>query len=161
MLRNTTFRDVEVQRNCGGLCCKRFYLPKSPEEITEDWHRYLRGEPTTIHDIGTIGPMLRHLETRKNDRGGDSHWYTCNYIDEVSGLCLIYSHRPHMCWAYPYGGECNYDGCSDKPFYRRWRLFRPFYHLTKFGWDAAKRGYSKIFGKKEVEASLKKLTVLQ
>lgn len=126
-----TFGEKEVQRKCGGVCCKRFYLPYGPEVFTEDWHRYLRGEPVHYKDIGTIGPMLKHLETTKDG----ANYYTCNYIDEVSGLCLIYAHRPHMCWAYPYGGECNYDACSDKPFYRRNILLRPFYRLIKRGYD--------------------------
>lgn len=156
MLSPRTFRDVEVQRSCGGLCCKRFYLPYPPEHFTEEWHHYLRGEPTTIRDIGTIGPMLKHLETERRD-GYEANFYTCNYIDEVSGLCLIYSHRPHMCWAYPYGGECNFDGCCDKPWYRRLRIFRPFYHIVKRFYDAWKASQDK----KNIKGVKKALKVLQ
>lgn len=131
MLKERAFGDKEVQRKCGGVCCKRFYLPYSPEEITKEWHNYLQGKPYRFNDIGTIGPMLKHLESIPNDNAWRddkrSHYYTCNYIDEVSGLCLIYSHRPHMCWAYPYGGTCNYHGCGDKPFMRRWVVTRPLW----------------------------------
>lgn len=145
-------QDQEINRKCGGVCCRRFYLPYGPEVFAEEYRKYLKGEPYRF-EIGTLGPMLKYLGSTKNSWGGDSHYYTCNYLDTVSGLCLIYKHRPHMCWGYPYGGECQYDGCSDKPFYRRNRLLRPLYKLYK----AAQGYYFRWKGKKSLEGALVQL----
>lgn len=101
-------REVNGRR-CRGHCCRRFYLPFTPEDLVETARAAWRGESgrdgwsafaELIHMVIPLGPA---------EQGG---WYTCAYHDPVSGNCLIYAHRPRICAEYPYGRACGYGRCA-------------------------------------------------
>lgn len=101
---------VETAR-CSGHCCKRFYLPLSPEELKQSAleQRHI--------DIETIADMVIFLEKSKMRVDGtegpeEGHYYTCRHFDEATGNCGIYERRPRMCSEYPYGSACKYTECT-------------------------------------------------
>ena len=109
---------------CRGGCCRAFYLPVTPEEILG--RRFYDGR---VRDGRQIAEMVRHLGRFQAGQtptpmldapsrtAGD--YYTCINLDEPTGNCRIYDHRPDLCRTYPNGGRCQYEGC---------------------GWDAAREG---------------------
>lgn len=101
---------IETAR-CSGHCCKRFYLPLSPDELKQ---ARVQGRYT---DIETIADMVIFLEKSKMRVDGtegpeEGHYYTCRHFDEASGNCGIYERRPRMCSEYPYGAACKYKACT-------------------------------------------------
>lgn len=132
-----------ISTPCRGRCCRDFSLPDGPEVLREDYERWLRREPTRFAEINVLWPMLIYLGARRRHANGDRaprgsapiHHYTCAHHDPVSGLCMIYSLRPEMCSAYPYGVGCQYHECSTHPWPRRLWLTRPLWRT----WQRAKR----------------------
>lgn len=110
---------VETER-CTGHCCKRFYLPKSPDEIQqmyEDWLKFGQQGTRPHNDIDIIAPMLIYLEYSNVHTDGSikpykSHYYTCRNFDGQG--CRIYDRRPAMCSDYPYNAPCIYKDCTMK-----------------------------------------------
>lgn len=103
---------LENGRRCRGHCCRKFFLPFSPDELVKQARLAWRKDPaasygwrafaTIVHMVIPIGPTK------------DGYFYTCCYYDDVSRNCLIWSHRPNMCSEYPYGNACRYSLCADK-----------------------------------------------
>lgn len=90
---------------CTGHCCRRFFLPYSPEKIEE--------RRDTIQDGHFIADMVIHLES--DDEG--NHYFTCRHLveaDDGTASCGAYEDRPAMCRQYPYGNACTYAGCTMK-----------------------------------------------
>lgn len=95
---------------CTGHCCKRFFLPVSPERMEEEKESIAAGNASVWQDGETIVDMVIFLE--KDSYRENSYWYTCRHFDTVSGNCKNYENRPRMCSQYPYGGGCRYEGCT-------------------------------------------------
>lgn len=127
---------------CTGDCCRRFYLPYSPQEL-DDWYgRWLAalaegkaGDDTEIHLIAPMvrfvglgpGPAFRADESiesydpvvaEKTDEDGTVvaatplHHYYTCVNLGPTGDCGIYERRPRMCREYPYSRPCQYAGCT-------------------------------------------------
>jgi len=126
-----------VTDRCTGHCCKKFFLPLSPDELKqryESWQRRGRSPilPTLSErllpmkyalpeEIWLVYPMVRHLGTTEevqpphtvgNIDNHPGHFYTCKHYDAKSGDCTIYDIRPKMCADYPYSGFCQYADCT-------------------------------------------------
>lgn len=102
--------EVVNGRRCRGHCCRRFYLPFTPDEIVK-----MAAEGRGPKDMQTVANMIIPLHAGS----AEGYWYTCCHHDLVSGNCLIYGTRPEMCWAYPYGNECGYPLCALRPWHER------------------------------------------
>lgn len=126
-------------KRCWGHCCRTFSLPLGPAELEAAYHRWValklspggqrlvRGGSdkeyerfNIIQDIHLIYPMVRYLgcfnhppfkEVNPSPRV-PTHYYTCKHFSESTRSCTIYPIRPAMCRDYPYGGKCNYAGCT-------------------------------------------------
>lgn len=128
--------NKEINHKCGGQCCRRFTLAISLKELECAYWKWMsesdnaraiskthdpRWEDSTrtFEDIHLIYPMVVYLGAFKwypsspNEATEvDVYHYSCKHLDEKTGLCTVYNIRPMMCRAYPYGGECQYPGCS-------------------------------------------------
>lgn len=91
--------QIDVSIACGGLCCRRFFLPLTPDELA------CPDTMATKADGAYIADMVIHLKTVD-----DQSFYTCRHLRE-DGLCGSYETRPQMCRAFPYGGPCPFPGC--------------------------------------------------
>lgn len=124
---------------CTGHCCQRFFLPYSPTELTDIARKVVAREVFTrawmaalppldlndrstwetppvpipdelqgpnIEDIVQIAGMVEFLGM---EDGG--HYYRCTNLRE-DGNCGVYSQRPRMCRAYPYGKACGFEACT-------------------------------------------------
>lgn len=116
---------------CTGHCCKSFHLPISPEVFKEDYQRFLewkkdpKNKPEPRYkEIGKIYEMLVFQGKGKREfvdgqpvfkEGGRGFYYTCKHWNSETGDCMNYEHRPEMCRLYPYGGVCDFPGCTLKP----------------------------------------------
>jgi Fe-S-cluster containining protein len=111
--------------SCNGQCCRRFFLPISPEELKAEAAK----EKSHYQEVKFIADMVIFLGTSELDVNGDpladrpffprndegkaiGHYYTCKHHDSNTGLCTIYDRRPEMCRRYPYGRKCEYRGCE-------------------------------------------------
>lgn len=102
---------IEEPKRCTGHCCKRFYLPLSPDQIKQ-----ARAEGRYT-DIETIADMVIYLEYSNVSVTGETrdefgHYYTCKHFDAATNNCGIYERRPAMCYEYPYGKPCLYKECT-------------------------------------------------
>ncbi len=98
---------------CGGVCCRAFYLSCSRERLTElatHAREILEAVPQAddehtqwARDTLVVDAMLIPLDS-------EGVRYTCNHFDWVNGLCSIYEQRPQMCREYPYRTDCEYCG---------------------------------------------------
>lgn len=113
---------------CSGDCCKRFYLPLTPDELKyeatrEDRYEKIRFNPKEMEQI--YGMVIALAPSKDSKVGVDgfsappeSGWYyTCKNFDTQTGNCLIYETRPDMCRDYPFYGEgyrnrCTYENCT-------------------------------------------------
>lgn len=98
---------------CTGHCCSAFPLPFSPTEICE---MVLNNGSLPAPDGGMLlmqdGEQISRMVIPlgyQTDNG--KHVYTCRNLDEL-GNCRIYDERPRMCSDYPYGNECEIEGCT-------------------------------------------------
>lgn len=101
-----------MSQRCTGHCCKNFPLPRTIEELRENWLLWRTGKhaenpAAIIEDIDLIYPMVIPLGV---DRNG-THRYTCKHL-LANGDCSIYIDRPRMCSEYPYGHPCDHDECT-------------------------------------------------
>ena len=92
---------------CSGHCCRKINIDASPEALSWDWKIWATEGKNRFGDIHLLGPMLVYLG--KSDVFPGRHAYACRNWDEESGNCMIYEHRPYMCWSYP-----NNRGCHEK-----------------------------------------------
>ena len=99
-------------RRCLGHCCREFTLEHSPAELAEAYRLHLHGQDTIL-DIDIIFPMVQYLGFRWGPDGSErAHYYACRWLDDESGDCRIYEHRPTMCRVYPETGKCGYHECA-------------------------------------------------
>lgn len=98
---------------CSGQCCAGFHIPFSPDDLKKGWR--------ALQDGKQVKGMLVHLRVvppggdmpmGTNTSNEDAHIYTCKHHDKKTGDCSIYEQRPAMCRDYPYGKECEWDGCT-------------------------------------------------
>lgn len=97
------------------LCCRCFWLPGSPDEISQAYMDHKKW-----NDIDKIAPMIIHLgEFTCNPLkiGVPEHklgnYYTCKHFSEETGACGNYENRPDMCKSHTYEKEC--EQCSTEP----------------------------------------------
>jgi Fe-S-cluster containining protein len=108
--------EKKLGTRCTGDCCKRFFLPCSPDELKASYDNALKetrvdGVPW-YRDIETIYPMVELVAIEnRNDSAGIKHFYRCKNLTK-NGDCGIYDKRPWMCSEYPYGGGCAFEGCT-------------------------------------------------
>lgn len=106
--------DKACSHQCGGHCCRAFFLPYSPEELLE--------QQPFLQDGEQIVAMVEHLGEFKQGEAppdmlpgtqatGAGNYYRCRNIGD-DGLCGIYEDRPRMCSEYPYSVTCNYTKCA-------------------------------------------------
>jgi Fe-S-cluster containining protein len=91
---------------CTGHCCKRFWLSSHPSKLLREARaHYESAKPNWayVRECLRIFRMVRPL-------GGG--FYRCVHHDAKTGNCMNYENRPWMCSAYPYGRECQIDGCT-------------------------------------------------
>lgn len=100
---------------CTGHCCRAFTMHYSPEQLLSRCFY-----DNDVGDGRVLASMARPLgyfsradapPGHRNPPSG-SWWYTCAHFDEASGQCGIYDRRPRMCWMFPYGSACPYEGCT-------------------------------------------------
>ena len=91
--------QIDVSIACGGLCCRRFFLDLTPDELA------CPDTMARMADGAYIADMVIPLETVD-----DQSFYTCRHLRE-DGLCGSYETRPQMCRAFPYGEPCPFPGC--------------------------------------------------
>ncbi len=82
---------------CSGHCCRSFAIPFTLEDLLE--------KQAEIQDGSMIADMVIDLGNRR---------FTCRHLVRDSGDCSVYDTRPRMCRDYPYGGTCQYPGCTLK-----------------------------------------------
>jgi Fe-S-cluster containining protein len=132
--------QAKPESRCTGHCCRMFFLPYSPDQLREEYQRWLRTDGDAVIHKGHIGygqakpllaeihliyPMVIHLSesypdgyAMVNPRDVDpeevsaGHFYTCKHLDRTTDNCTIYEDRPGMCRDYPYRGSCNYAECT-------------------------------------------------
>lgn len=107
---------------CTGHCCRRFFLPFSPDELKAAYFRKMGAatDGLLLEDIDLVWPMVRFIEQDTN--GG--HFYSCRHL-QPNGDCGIYSVRPAMCRDYPYGASRNFQDCTWDAVTRRSPRPRP------------------------------------
>jgi len=115
---------------CKGYCCRRFYLPFSPRELSE-MANGLRRHSFNQAEIDKINSMVVYLgidrldaNREPNQSGKEGHWYTCKNLDTKTGLCMDYENRPRMCYEFPYDKPCEYHKCSSHPWWRHYKVTR-------------------------------------
>lgn len=97
------------------LCCRCFWLPGSPEEISQAYMDHKRW-----NGIAKIAPMVIHIGdfTCNPFMIGDpvhemGSYYTCSNLK--NGECTDYENRPAMCSSFTYKEEmCEH--CTTKPY---------------------------------------------
>lgn len=129
---------------CYGACCRCFTLPFSPRELESAFFRWKNGSGPPItknasaaqpiyQDIEIVAPMVVYLgEFKRTPKAGahinptdeelmnnggfekPRHYYRCKHFDPKAKVCTIYAMRPAVCRGYPYGHDCNYQGCTWK-----------------------------------------------
>lgn len=125
--------SCEHTQRCSGHCCKRFYLPLSPEQLQHEYDVSTGATPDAVtrwnvQDLQKVHDMVIFLDsdTAKQDlivdgvrkREADeppAHYYTCKHHDAATGNCMNYEDRPNMCRDYPsYGSNdrCQYKDCT-------------------------------------------------
>ena len=97
-----------VEINCGGLCCKRFYLPLGPVELDQ----YSRRSAARSR-----GHVLREGEAWTEDGAvmGEAFVYLGYFpVDACGRPSQEFGHywTPKVCREYPYGRRCEYPGCK-------------------------------------------------
>lgn len=106
---------------CGGACCRRFPLNRSPAQLGA---RYV--ELTAWRDSGgEMEPwmlesmMICEMVISLADEGDETPTYTCKHFDDATGRCTAYDRRPKMCSEYPSYGEpgrsCTHCGFTQTP----------------------------------------------
>ena len=102
--------DCSIQ--CGGHCCRAFYLPYSPGAMAEQEPFLLDGEQiiAMVTYLGEFAEGEGPANMRPGFRAA-GHYYQCKNLGD-DGLCTVYEERPSMCSKYPYGGPCNYVECG-------------------------------------------------
>lgn len=113
---------------CSGHCCKRFFLPLTPEELKaeatrEDLRTRIRFNPDEILKIYDMVIPLKAAvyyefsvdgETRIPP-GAPGHYYTCRHHDAETGNCNNYEARPDVCRNFPFyntNSPCRYKECT-------------------------------------------------
>ena len=103
-------------KECTGVCCRRFTLPFRPESLLQFYKTTTlvsRGGFDTNNwneDIVFWYPYLVYLGPA--EKHGSGFW-TCKLLDDTSGLCKLYEHRPTACRGYPYSMPCEHCGGSE------------------------------------------------
>lgn len=104
---------------CSGHCCRVFFLPRTPAEL----HAWRDGTTTvngSTAEAEFIADMVIPLyESKAGDpspitkkpQPQDAWYYTCRHR-LPNGNCGVYEARPSLCRDYPYGGPCEYPGCT-------------------------------------------------
>lgn len=106
-----------TMNRCTGHCCKKFYLPLTPDQIKEELE-LSKTRPPRFQDFAKIAAMVIPIEPTTGMTGAPlraedvNHYYTCIHYDEQSGDCKNYEDRPTMCKDYPYGRPCNVVDCT-------------------------------------------------
>lgn len=89
------------------MCCRRFYLPYSYNELKEDYERFIRDGHSRWLEIDKIFPMLIHLGefdclVDGTPTDNPHHHYSCRHLDVATGNCAIYNgDRPTLCRTFP------------------------------------------------------------
>ena len=112
-------------------------LPTALAEAIEQVKQSPKPETMWPDEIQFIYPMLKYLGKSKPAKdevvhlnptmlATKHHFYTCKHLDDESGNCTMYEHRPRMCRDYPYmagstmrDAGCNYSKCTWKGERRR------------------------------------------
>ena len=118
--------NVTVERTCDGRCCAVFPLSwevAGPDGIAS-WYDP-DGDP--LHGRMFVADMLIPLNLHEATErwrslrlGAIPRWieyspqplYTCRHWDTETRLCGAYDQRPALCRDYPYGVECQHEGCT-------------------------------------------------
>lgn len=118
--------SCEHNQRCSGHCCRRFYLPYTPEEL----QAMVDGTKSTGHrreELEQVAGMVIPLKPAKEyeflvdgvtpvPADARGYYYTCKHHDEATGNCLNYENRPNMCSAFPFYGNpstrCEYKECT-------------------------------------------------
>jgi len=89
-------------------CCRVFSLPIGPEELLDEYEKFLSEGKSKWGEIEKIIGMAIYLgkfdttpEGEKLETAG--YYYTCVHLNRETGECNDYENRPQMCSGYPYG----------------------------------------------------------
>lgn len=113
---------------CTGDCCRSFYLPYTSDDLRRAFAAWLASKPvfedasgverSLPAEVWLLAPMARSLGVYAvNPTSGAKldqphELFTCAHFNPENGHCGIYEMRPTMCREYPYGKQCEYDGCT-------------------------------------------------
>src|ERR1700690_370117 len=93
--------SVAMTARCTGHCCRRFPLNITMDKLKENAAAF-------GGDYALILDMIIQLPDAPDDHGPR---YTCRHL-LASGDCGIYETRPKLCSEFPYGRDCNVEGCT-------------------------------------------------
>ena len=118
----------EIMCRCTGHCCDGFNFGMAKmakvqmaAKLSTLGKVYFNGLDRNCQNGYIDGPSYRFvadmLIVKDEDvtyQEGDKPYdtYTCKNFNTESRNCMIYDSRPWMCSAYPYGGECKFEGCT-------------------------------------------------
>lgn len=101
-----------MSNRCNGLCCKRFIIDHSPEEIAKSTDP---DAPILIAMLIHHGTVTKNMVQPNGETAADDypqlHIYSCKHL-QINGNCEIYEKRPKMCADFPYGGICLFKNCE-------------------------------------------------
>lgn len=98
------------QKRCTGHCCEAFSCP-SPQYLAANVANIIDGN-VLVDMLIPLGPSAssdlayEEYDTRNRWR------YDCRYFSKETRQCTDYAGRPGMCRDYPYGNNCEIDGCT-------------------------------------------------
>jgi Fe-S-cluster containining protein len=115
--------SCEHNNRCSGDCCKRFYLPFSPDQLKT--MAETGDHPHNKEEIVFVADMVIPIEAAKDAKEGvdggpppqTGHYYTCRHHDAATGNCTTYETRPRVCRDFPFYGagyrnRCRYKTCT-------------------------------------------------